>query len=45
MEMATKPTTAKPAAPRKKRKLRPLDKPKRDPRTRKDGEIHGVDIA
>ena len=40
--MATKPTTAKRAAPRKKRKLRPLDKPKRDLRTRKDGEIHGM---
>ena len=38
--MSTKPTKPKRAAPPKKRKLSPVDKPKRHPYTRKDGEIH-----
>ena len=39
--MATKPTKINGAPPRKKRKLSPSDRPKRHPRTRPDGEIHG----
>jgi len=38
--MPTKSTKPKRAAPRKKRKLPLIDKPKRHPWTRKDGEIH-----
>jgi DNA invertase Pin-like site-specific DNA recombinase len=38
--MPTKSTMPKRAAPRKKRKLALIDKPKRHPWTRKDGEIH-----
>jgi hypothetical protein len=40
--MATKPTKTKRSAPRKKRKQPLIDKPKRHPWTRKDGEIHGA---
>ena len=39
--MATKPTLARRAAPRKRRKPAPSGKPKRHPWTRQDGEIHG----
>jgi DNA invertase Pin-like site-specific DNA recombinase len=40
--MTTKATKPKRAAPPKRRKLRPRDMPKRNSRTRKDGEIHGA---
>jgi len=39
--MATKPTKTRRAAPRKRRKPAPSDKPKRHAWTRQDGEIHG----
>ena len=39
--MATKPTKTRRAAPRKRRKPPPSDKPKRHAWTRQDGEIHG----
>ena len=39
--MATKPTKARRAAPRKRRKPAPSGKPKRHAWTRQDGEIHG----
>src|SRR5208337_4494648 len=39
--MATKPTKATRAEPRKRRKPPPGDKPKRHAWTRQDGEIHG----
>ncbi len=39
--MATKPTKIRRAAPRKRRKPAPNDKPKRHPWTQQDGEIHG----
>jgi hypothetical protein len=39
--MATKPTKARRAAPRKRRKPPASGKPKRHPWTREDGEIHG----
>ncbi len=39
--MATKPTKVWRAAPRKRRKPAPSDKPKRHAQTRQDGEIHG----
>ena len=39
--MATKPTKTRRAAPRKRRKPPPSDKPKRHGWTRQDGEIHG----
>jgi DNA invertase Pin-like site-specific DNA recombinase len=39
--MATKRTKTRRAAPRKKPKLRPSEKPKRHAWTRRDGEIHG----
>ncbi len=39
--MATKPTKPRRAAPRKRRKPPPSDKPTRHAWTRQDGEIHG----
>ena len=39
--MATKPTLARRAAPRKRRKPAPSGKPKRHAWMRQDGEIHG----